>query len=624
MNAKLIIKRFFPMKRVIIISLCFALPCTCFGLNNILTITTYQGNDEGHLITFPDSTTMSIDCATGDITTKSHFHSDHCAACDSGDYNRNNVVPGQVIYNKDGVTVTVVAANGRVIGQSGAGYVACDSNIENENGMALWVKYGGFDYLTGGDLYGSVEGPLGAALKAQGVHVDVLKVSHHGTDTNGTSRLSYLQDISPEYVTISGTETSPVNSDGITYRATIPNLIAAGVKTIYCVPDYNLPAPVPTQVYTANGNITITTDGCTYSFSGGNPYFYHGPYDVDEYYPGCGAPHLIISEAAISDSYLLPENHRWIELYLPPGASPIDLSNLYWVSRDNKGQLAKNGPLTMAPGDVAITHMTQATDTVHIDESDNTGKGTNGWWDLYTHISGDYWYSTDDCLMISKENSLKPNPLNIIDAVVWSNYDGSMAARAITIGNYLITNFHWGNPIAGSGLYTAADQSTSIGSISGGYAQRITTIDTDSKGDWKISLINSEGTPPPAPTPTPTQPPLIQISLSSANPSQGDGFSVSVVVQPISNRPFDAYAVITGKAGTFSIQAGNRLRPGVAPIVTNISALPDGYSGVLLSMTIPQGVAGDYQVIAGLVDAGSTVRGPSSAFAYDVADFTVG
>jgi hypothetical protein len=40
-------------------------------------------------------------------------------------------------------------------------------------------------------------------------------------------------------------------------------------------------------------------------------------------------------------------------------------------------------------------------------------------------------------------------------------------------------------------------------------------------------------------------------------------------------------------------------------------------------MTIPGGVAGDYQVIAGFVDAGSKVKGPDSAFAYDVKRVTV-
>ena len=243
------------------------------GSSNILTITTdgYTGWGEGWLITFPDSTTMSIDCASGSVTTKSHFHTDHCAACGSGNYNRNNVVPGQVIYNNGGVTVTVVAANGYVIGQ-GSGSVACPADDENPMSMALLVKYGGFDYLTTGDLYGSVEVPLGSALVALHVNVDVLKVSHHGTSTNSSSSLSYLQNISPEYAVISGTATSPKST-------TLSNLVSAGVNTIYYADNYSLDVP---EVYRANGNIVITTDGSTYSFSGGNPSFSHGPFQVDE------------------------------------------------------------------------------------------------------------------------------------------------------------------------------------------------------------------------------------------------------------------------------------------------------------------------------------------------------
>ncbi|MEJ2568800.1 MAG: hypothetical protein P8Z50_08040, partial [candidate division WOR-3 bacterium] len=62
-----------------------------------LTITTYyidNGYNEGHLIVLPDSTTLSVDCAGGDISTISHFHEDHCGSPGSGDYNRDNVAPG--------------------------------------------------------------------------------------------------------------------------------------------------------------------------------------------------------------------------------------------------------------------------------------------------------------------------------------------------------------------------------------------------------------------------------------------------------------------------------------------------------------------------------------------------
>lgn len=241
--------------------------------SDLLTITTYTGHPEGHLITFPDGTTMSIDCATGDITTKSHFHVDHCAECGSGDfgqYNRNNVIPGQVIYDKDEVTVTVVAANTRVIGQDPAGPYACNSGSENHWSMALLVKYKRFDYLTAGDLDSYGENPMGAALRERGVNVDVFKVSHHGSSTS--TMLSFLLDILPEYAVIAGGGSEPTGE-------TLSNLVSAGVKTIYYVDNYS---SWVTEVYRATGDVTITTDGFTYSFSGGNPYFYHGPFETDD------------------------------------------------------------------------------------------------------------------------------------------------------------------------------------------------------------------------------------------------------------------------------------------------------------------------------------------------------
>jgi hypothetical protein len=596
--------------------------CTCFGLDAAeearassteLTITTYGTNGEGHLIKFPDSTTMSIDCASGNITTKSHFHSDHCAECGSGQYNRNNVSPGQVIYNKDGVTVTVVAANGRIIGEESVN-VPCHSSDENPLSMALLIKYKGFDYLTGGDLYGSVEGPLGSALKARGIHVDVLKVSHHGTDTNETSSLSYLEDILPEYAVICGTATSPTTT-------TLRNLVSAGVKTIYYA--YNYSDTVP-QVYKANGTIVISTNGRTYSFSGGNPSFYHGPYDVDEYVPCKAAPpHLLITEVAL-DPHLAPENHDWVELYLPSDASPVNLNELYWTDLDEV-QRAATGTVTLMPNDAVILH-----DAPGASESNATGKKGNGVWDIYVEnpLSGT-WNTYDDQFVICSQRSTYPSPETIIDAVAWSNFDGEMRSEQVDDGNYLIQECQWGDPEAGDGFFSATGEGPAAGNIRDGYLQRITTIDTNSKGDWQISQAYSQGIPPPTPTPLPpqpplpTQPPAIQVILSSTNPSEGDTFSVGLIVQPIPERPFDGYAVITGKAGTFSIQRGNRLSSGIAPFVTNIPALPIGFSGALMNMAIPQGVSGDYQVHVGLLDAGAKVKGPSSTFAYGVATLTV-
>ena len=244
-----------------------------------LTITTYSGGDEGHRITFPDSTTMGIDCGTGNITTLSHDHSDHCNG-NGQQYRWDNVSVGQILYEKDGVTVEVVAANGSAID---GGSWNCSTD-PNPCSMAIWVKYGGFDYLTAGDMYGTGESHLGSWFAGQNINVDVLKLSHHGTCTNSTSLLSYFNNIKPECATIAGTQTSPCEATSCASATTgaIPNLINAGVSMIYCIPSYDLSClgSVPSQVRNGTGTITISTDGSTYSISGSG--FTDGPYYVDD------------------------------------------------------------------------------------------------------------------------------------------------------------------------------------------------------------------------------------------------------------------------------------------------------------------------------------------------------
>ncbi|GEM_PF-2534074 len=376
------------------------------GAHGKLTITTYNTYNEGHLITFPDSTTMSIDCANGDITTVSHFHADHCGSCDDDgefQYHRNNVYPGQVIYDKDGVRVQVVCANRRFIGEE-AEYVECKGEIENKESMALLVTYGGFDYLTAGDLTAPPEKHLGAALRLMDVNVDVLKVSHHGSSSSSSAE--YLQKIKPEYAVVSGGASSP-------QPETLESLKYADVKTIYYARDYENGEGYP--VHRANGDITITTDGYTYSFSGEN--FRHGPFQVDDYVP----------------------------------------------------------PLT----------------------------------------------------------------------------------------------------------------------------------------------------PIPTPTPTPVSDKRVKVTTNSPHLAAGETLAVRAEIQEIMFPPFDAYAVLLGPAGVYSIRFGNSLLPGVNPIARGVMFLSPGYYETLLEMKVPPGVSGPYQVILGLTEAGARVTGVGSAFEFDVQYFTV-
>jgi len=553
----------------------------------------------------------------------------NCCGTNYGSFGQGVAIPvGLSVDLGGGANILCVVAKGHLING-----VTFSNSESNNQSIGLLITYGNFHYLTAGDMESAGEGPLGNALRtypsgspllsAEGI--DVLHVNHHGSRFSTTA--SYLNNLKPEAAVIN----VGANGYGHPHKDAVDRLLARTTYTCDCCDTYQqstgVTVPAVAGIYqtaegdttdcrvstegTVAGNIVVTYDGssCSYYLNG-------DPFPIDGYVTP-DAPHLMVTEAAISDSYLSPENHRWVELYLPPGAPSIDMSTLYWVSRDKKGQLAKNGPLTMIPGDIAITHM--ATDTVHIDESDNTGKGANGWWDVYTRIGGNYWYSTDDCLMISKENSLTPNASNILDAVVWSNYDGDMPDAAIKAGNNLINNCNWGNPIAGSGLFAKKDQSAAAGSISNGYAQRICTIDTNSKGDWQISPINSEGTPPPPCTPTPTPTPLLYGIPSPASPKVGNPFRFDVVCQPIAQR-FDAYGVIVapgGKIYSFNIADASSLKKGLVALAKDIPGLAKPFLRTLYSNpSIPAGLEGTYTFIVGLVPAGEKPKVENAILGY--------
>jgi hypothetical protein len=164
--------------------------------------------------------------------------------------------------------------------------VACDTYIENMNSMALLVSYGGFDYLFTGDMYGTTERALGEALLDRGVEVDVVKVSHHGSYTNDSSSAAYFGFILPEYAVIAGNGSRP-------YESTLQNLEDAGAQTIYYAYNYattTFESQYP--VYRANSNIVLSTDGSTFTISGGG--FSHGPYPADS----ATFPHVPTAEPA--------------------------------------------------------------------------------------------------------------------------------------------------------------------------------------------------------------------------------------------------------------------------------------------------------------------------------------
>lgn len=103
--------------------------------------------------------------------------------------------------------------------------------------------------------------------------------------------------------------------------------------------------------------------------------------------------------------------------------------------------------------------------------------------------------------------------------------------------------------------------------------------------------------------------PLLALRVDSAPPAPGGPFDVEVTVERIA-RKFDAYCVITGTGGTYSLTHARLVR-GVHPLASGVPGLYNPLSR--FRFAIPGIPAGEYTVIAGLVPPGMVPTGARSA-----------
>ena len=170
-----------------------------------------------------------------------------------------------------GARMTCYAANGYVRGRDTAvRYV----NTENERSLCFLIRYGGFDYLLGGDTIGrkagsenaKVELAIGESLVRDGIHVDVYHANHHGAN-NGSST-PFLELIRPEIAVIS---LGDGNSHGHPHADALQRLQRAGVQRIYQTEtgttEGNIPSAVQALQSIVNGHILLSSDGEHYSIN---------------------------------------------------------------------------------------------------------------------------------------------------------------------------------------------------------------------------------------------------------------------------------------------------------------------------------------------------------------------
>lgn len=173
-----------------------------------------------------------------------------------------------------GARLTFVAANGYVAGVAGR---VRDVNTTNERSLAVYLEYGGFDYLLTGDLigrkFGAEDAPvellLGESLRERADSpphdpVDVLRVGHHGA--NNASDLSFLLAIRPEHAIIS---VGNRNRYGHPHADTLARLDSAGVERIYLTNEGRtvgeLDNSLRARLTVMHDSLILYTDGQSYA-----------------------------------------------------------------------------------------------------------------------------------------------------------------------------------------------------------------------------------------------------------------------------------------------------------------------------------------------------------------------
>ena len=296
----------------------------------------HQGDST--LVISPDGTRLLIDGGAGgssgsdsvlalfnrviptgglDYMVTTHWDGDHSGGLDNiATYNSNQYMPSTIYDLGDSATYAEAAYNTAFSGRQatpsvgdildlGGGCIATFVSVDghtygggytspgddaNARAIGLLIQYGGFDYLTLGDLTDSWENTLGTAIEAASVNIDVLHVSHHGS-YNSTNN-SFIASILPEYAVISCGDNNgyghphqyAINHlNGLTNGGSAYSPAYTAVTTIYTLERGDSDAGTADNVtIVGNGHdtdptlqgslrITVSDDGYEYTFRNEGP-----------------------------------------------------------------------------------------------------------------------------------------------------------------------------------------------------------------------------------------------------------------------------------------------------------------------------------------------------------------
>ena len=221
---------------------------------------------------FLDSSTVSLDRGTSIETNQfsNATYKKYREIIKTTKYQPVVVGDKQTIDLGQRVVVHIVAANGVV--ESGE-KVSIKKSQENAASVALYIRYGEFDYFVAGDLTSNGKGDpnVEAILAPLMPDVDVYRVSHHGSLTSNSTLL--LNVLRPEVAIVSvGFHKGYMLPKKDVLERIAGNTAARPTQALFMTnlgyPGDNLSKMLLSKMHVASGHVSIFTDGNHYFVNG--------------------------------------------------------------------------------------------------------------------------------------------------------------------------------------------------------------------------------------------------------------------------------------------------------------------------------------------------------------------
>jgi beta-lactamase superfamily II metal-dependent hydrolase len=296
---------------------------------------------------------------------------------------------------QEGLTVTIVQVDADgVMMVDGTTPVAGDHTqdllppSENDYSITIWLQWGKFDYVTGGDTdgeyatsgydysYNDVETIVAGRINQS---VEIVRVNHHGS--SHSTNANYVNTLNPDAAVFSVGST---NTYGHPDQSVLDRLHANGTQR------YFTQAGDPSRNYydsvILNGNVEImVTDGLTYTVAG-DVYLAGDPKPSSPREPAVGE--VVINEFLPAPQTLFTS--EWIEIYNTT-AVELDIGGMWIDDLLGGGQAPEQIPLGtyLSPNDYYVidvsNYLNNAGDDVYLLGNDGTTE-----YDAYTYTSTSY------------------------------------------------------------------------------------------------------------------------------------------------------------------------------------------------------------------------------------------